>query len=43
MPMSKGSLTRTHISIREDQKDWIERNHINLSALVRDSIDDRMD
>jgi len=34
---------RTHVSIERDQKQWLEDNHINLSALVRDAIDQRRD
>lgn len=34
---------RTHVNIREDQKQWAEDNHINLSSLVREKIDEEMD
>ncbi|OKY79065.1 MAG: hypothetical protein BTN85_1571 [Candidatus Methanohalarchaeum thermophilum] len=30
------------ITIREDQVDWLEENHINLSSLVREKIDEEM-
>ncbi len=36
-------VERTHVSIERDQKQWLEDNHINLSALVRDAIDQRRD
>jgi hypothetical protein len=32
-----------NITIREDQEEWLENNHINLSSLVRETIDDLID
>ena len=32
-----------HISIREDQKEWIEENHLNLSRFVQDKLDEAID
>lgn len=34
---------RTHVNIREDQKEWVEDNHINLSSLVREKLDEEME
>jgi len=31
------------ITIREDQDEYIRENHLNLSSLVREIIDERMD
>ncbi|OKY77635.1 MAG: hypothetical protein BTN85_0103 [Candidatus Methanohalarchaeum thermophilum] len=30
------------ITIREDQVEWLEENHINLSSLVREKLDEEM-
>lgn len=32
---------RTHVSIEPEQKEWVEENHVNLSSLLREAIDDR--
>lgn len=31
------------ITIREEQDEWIDENHINLSSLVREAIDEQME
>lgn len=36
-------MHRKQITIREDQEEWISEQHINLSSLVRDCIDERME
>jgi hypothetical protein len=36
-------LQRTHLSLGDDQLEWARENNINLSAEVRDLLDDRMD
>lgn len=33
----------THITITEEQKQWVDENHINLSSLVREAIDENRD
>ncbi len=30
------------ITIREEQEEWLKENHINLSSLVREKIDEEM-
>lgn len=34
---------RTHVRIGEERKEWVNENHINLSSLVREAIDERRD
>ncbi|SIR77549.1 hypothetical protein SAMN05421858_3788 [Haladaptatus litoreus] len=36
-------MERRNITIREEQDKWIRENHINLSSLVRECIDNRME
>jgi hypothetical protein len=36
-------MERTHITIRSDQKEAVEDRNLNLSAFVRDELDDWMD
>ncbi|MFC3956810.1 hypothetical protein [Halovivax cerinus] len=31
---------RKNISIRDDQEEWIQENHLNLSRFVQDKLDD---
>lgn len=31
---------RKNITIREDQAEWIDENHLNLSRFVQDQLDD---
>jgi len=38
-----GTLRRTHVSITEEQKEWAEENHVNLSSLLREAIEERRD
>lgn len=28
------------VTIREDQQEWIERNHLNLSSFIRERLDE---
>lgn len=28
------------VTIREDQKEWVERNHLNLSSFIREQLDE---
>ena len=35
-------MDRKNITIREDQSEWIERERINLSQLVQETIDQEM-
>ncbi|WP_255767596.1 hypothetical protein [Haladaptatus halobius] len=32
--------TRKNISIRDDQEEWIQNNHLNLSRFVQDKLDE---
>ena len=32
---------RTHVSIEREQKEWAEDNHINLSSLLREAIENQ--
>jgi len=32
--------TRKNITIRDDQEEWIQENHLNLSRFVQDKLDD---
>lgn len=32
---------RVHLNIGEERKEWARENHINLSSLVREAIDER--
>lgn len=32
-------VRRKNITIREDQAEWVEENHLNLSSFVRDQLD----
>jgi hypothetical protein len=33
-------VRRKNITIREDQAEWVEENHLNLSSFVRSQLDD---
>lgn len=35
-------MERKNITIREDQSEWIDAQNVNLSRLVRETIDDAM-
>ena len=35
-----GVATRKNISIRDDQAEWVEENHLNLSSFVRGKLDE---
>jgi len=32
--------TRKNISIRDDQEEWIQDNHLNLSSFVQEKLDE---
>ena len=32
--------TRKTISIRDDQEEWIQANHLNLSSFVQEKLDE---
>lgn len=34
---------RVHLNIGEERKEWARENHINLSSLVREAIDEKRD
>ena len=34
------TVKRKTITIREDQEEWIENQHLNLSSFVREQLDD---
>lgn len=38
-----GDLVDVNLTVREDQKDWARDNHVNLSSLLREVIDNRME
>jgi post-segregation antitoxin (ccd killing protein) len=38
-----GDKVRTHVSIESEQKQWAEDNHVNLSSLLREAIEQRRD
>ncbi|WP_263017807.1 hypothetical protein [Natronobiforma cellulositropha] len=31
---------RKNISIRDDQEEWVQENHLNLSRFVQDKLDE---
>jgi len=33
-------VRRKNITIREDQAEWVEENHLNLSSFVREKLDE---
>jgi hypothetical protein len=33
-------VRRKNITIREDQAEWVEENHLNLSSFVREQLDE---
>ncbi|WP_458206547.1 hypothetical protein [Haladaptatus sp. NG-SE-30] len=32
--------TRKNITIRDDQEEWVQDNHLNLSRFVQDKLDE---
>jgi len=32
--------TRKNITVRDDQEEWIQENHLNLSRFVQDKLDE---
>lgn len=37
-----GMTTQKSISLRDDQVEWIDENHLNLSRFVQDKLDEQM-
>ena len=33
-------MERKNITIREDQEEWIQNNHLNLSSFVQEKLDE---
>ena len=33
-------MERKNITIREDQSEWVEENHLNLSSFVQEKLDE---
>ena len=38
--VSYNVVTRKTISIRDDQEEWIQDNHLNLSSFVQEQLDE---
>lgn len=36
-------MERKNVTIREDQSEWVDETGVNLSRLVQEAIDDRME
>jgi hypothetical protein len=36
-------VDRKSVTIREDQSEWLEENHLNLSAFLREKLDDKIE
>lgn len=36
-------VKRKNLSIRDDQQEWLEENQLNLSAFLRDRLDDKIE
>jgi hypothetical protein len=36
-------VKRKSIKIRDDQQEWLEENHLNLSAVLRDRLDAKIE
>jgi len=34
------TVKRKTITIREDQEEWIQENHLNLSSFIREQLDE---
>ena len=37
------TVKRKTITIREDQEEWIQENHLNLSSFVQEQLDELID
>jgi len=35
-------MIKKSVTIRDDQREWVEKNHINLSRFVQAKIDEEM-
>ena len=35
--------TRKTISIRDDQEEWIQKNHLSLSSFVQEKLDEHIE
>lgn len=38
--MIRITVERKNITIREDQAEWVDETHLNLSSFVREKLDD---
>jgi hypothetical protein len=36
-------VKRTNVTLRDDQAEWLDDNQLNLSAFVRDRLDDKIE
>jgi len=36
-------MIKKSVTIRDDQREWVEKNHINLSRFVQAKIDEEME
>ena len=36
-------MERTMVTLREDQSEWLDENQLNLSAFLRDRLDDKIE
>ena len=36
-------MEQKSVTIREDQSEWLENNHLNLSAFLREKLDDKIE
>ena len=37
------TVKRTNVTLRDDQAEWLDENQLNLSAFVRDRLDDKIE
>ncbi len=37
------TVKRTTITIREDQLEWVQKHHLNLSSFIREKLDDHIE
>ena len=42
LPRKDDPLIKTSVSIRQSQKAWAEANHINVSSVIREVLDNMM-
>ncbi|QSG09446.1 Uncharacterized protein HSR122_2062 [Halapricum desulfuricans] len=36
-------MKRKTITIRKDQEEWIQENHLNLSSFIQEQLDERIE